>query len=118
MSGREQEDGRPATLRLVGELDLTTVTSYESRIERAAQASDDCLVVDLSELRFIDTAGVAMLFRKARKLAEEERQLVYVASPGSLARRVLAIAHLPLQESLREAYRALRPWLESRRTAH
>jgi anti-anti-sigma factor len=114
MSDSGDENGRPPTLTLEGALDLTTVTGHEERIEQAARSAGDGLVVDLSRLAFIDTAGVAMLFREARKLADEERGVAYVASPGSLARRVLAIAHPPLHESLREAYRALKPWLEAR----
>jgi anti-anti-sigma factor len=107
MSDRADESGHAATLLLEGELDLMTVAGYEARIERAARAAGDGIVVDLSGLEFIDTAGVAMLFREARKLAAEVGGIAYVASPGSLARRVLAIAYLPLHESLRDAYRSL-----------
>jgi anti-anti-sigma factor len=107
MSDGGDESGHAATLLLEGELDLTTVAGYEDRIERAASAADDGIAVDLSGLEFIDTAGVAMLFRKARELAAEAGGIAYVASPGSLARRVIAIAYLPFHENLRDAYRSL-----------
>jgi anti-anti-sigma factor len=107
MSDRGNGSRHAATLLLDGELDLTTVAGYQDRIERAARAAGDGIVVDLSGLAFIDTAGVAMLFREARKLEAEARGVAYVASPGSLARRVLAIAYLPLHDSRRDACRSL-----------
>lgn len=107
MSARVHDD--PATLLLDGELDLTNVMSYEGQIERAAEDATAGLIVDLSGLRFIDTAGVAMLFREQARMEERGRPLAYVATPGSTASRVLAIAQVALHPSVRDAYRALRP---------
>jgi anti-anti-sigma factor len=107
MAANATEDASPVTLRLDGDLDLTSVTSFEGKIERAAERAPAGLIVDLSGLRFIDTAGVAMLFRETARMAERSRPLVYVASEESTARRVLGIASMPVHESVRDAYRAI-----------
>jgi anti-anti-sigma factor len=114
MAANATEDTSPVTLRLDGDLDLTNVTSFEGRIERAAERSPAGLIVDLSGLRFIDTAGVAMLFRETARMAERSRPLVYVAAEESTARRVLVIASMPVHESVSDAYHAIGNDLESR----
>jgi anti-anti-sigma factor len=107
MPANATEDASPVTLCLDGDLDLTNVTTFEGRIERAAERSPAGLIVDLSGLRFIDTAGVAMLFRETARMAERSRPLVYVAAEESTARRVLVIASMPVHESVSDAYHAI-----------
>jgi anti-anti-sigma factor len=107
MAPNATEDANPVTLRLDGDLDLTSVTAFEGKIERAAERAPAGLIVDLSEIRFIDTAGVAMLFRETARMAERSRPLVYVAPAESTARRVLLIAHMPVQDTVRDAYQAI-----------
>ena len=65
------------------------------------------LVVDLSELRHIDTAGIRMLHRLAECLAQRRQQLRVVVPDDSSFRRVLALscfdAHLPLTSTVGSA---------------
>jgi len=65
------------------------------------------LVVDLSELRHIDTAGIRMLHRLAERLAQRRQQLRVVVPDDSSFRRVLALscfdAHLPLTSTVGSA---------------
>lgn len=110
-----REQRQASTLALEGEVDLSNVAAYRGRIERAVRDAPDGLVVDLSDVRFIDTAGIAMLFHQAARLSDERTQIAYVASEKSLIRRILTIADLPLHRSRREAQRALSSWLRVRR---
>lgn len=62
------------TVRLVGELD-----SFEAdhlRDQLADVNDDERLVVDTTELLFIDAAGLAVLVLKAKELGEDRFQLI------------------------------------------
>jgi anti-anti-sigma factor len=102
--------GALRTVQLQGELDLATATLHESQLERAAEEAPQ-LIVDLSELSFIDTAGIALLFRVTRRYLGEGRQVAFVARTGSVARRVLELVvlptYVPVEPSLDAARRAL-----------
>ena len=47
-------------LRLAGELDLATADELRVSLEETVAAVTDKLVVDISELRFADTSGIAL----------------------------------------------------------
>lgn len=89
-----------------GELDLATVLAYTAQIHRAAQAESN-LVLDLSGLTHIGTAGVSMIIREGRKIAEQGRSVILVAPQRSTARLVLEVLQLrtlfPIAESVEEA---------------
>jgi anti-anti-sigma factor len=50
------------TLRLRGEVDMVTVAAFQQALERGTGTDRD-LVVDLTELTFIDAAGLRALAR-------------------------------------------------------
>ena len=51
------------TLRAAGELDLAGVDMLERAVGRASDSSATLIVLDLSRLEFIDSAGVSLLLR-------------------------------------------------------
>ena len=65
------------------------------------------VVIDLTELRLIDSSGVAMLFSLARQFDVRRQQLRVVASPEGLVARVLEIVDFrraaPIDPDLEEA---------------
>ena len=65
------------------------------------------LVVDLSEVRHLDSAGIRMLHRLAGQLAQRRLELRVVVPGASSVRRVLELscfdAHLPLTETVDSA---------------
>ena len=68
----EAESGRVG-LRLIGELDLNTVELLEAELSRTREQSSPS-VIDLSELRFIDLAGLrALIAPSARRVAAAPR---------------------------------------------
>ena len=76
-------------IALIGELDLANVGDTES--ELAAQASSGTpLVLDLSRLTYLDSQGIAMLFRLSDRANLNGGSLT-VANPSGLVRRVLDI---------------------------
>ena len=106
----------PSVVEVTGELDLSTVARWEENV--TAMGRDASVVVlDLSEVGFVDSAGVRSLFRLARDAASRGTRLLIVAPRGGAVRRLLDILAIgsmtPVCESraeaLRRPYRLERP---------
>ena len=78
-------------VRLTGELDISSAESARERITEAVPSSARGLVIDMSELEFIDSSGVAVLFALARRVASRRQELRVVAPEGKPVARVLGI---------------------------
>ncbi len=85
----EEED--VVVARVGGELDLSNSAATADAIEAALPSSARALVVDFSGLTFLDSSGVAMLFRLVRRLGDHRQQLHVVAPEGEAVGRVLEI---------------------------
>jgi anti-sigma B factor antagonist len=81
------------TLAVTGEIDLTNTAEFLAAITDRADPRP--VVVDLSELRFIDSAGFATLDELLARQA-----IVIVIAPGSRLRRAAALMGLPHHDSL------------------
>ena len=84
---------RPALVEIVGGLDLSTVVRWEAEVGRAASASRT-IVLDLSRVEFVDSAGVHGLFRMVAALDGEGKRAFVVAPHGGRVRRLLEILEL------------------------
>lgn len=93
---------------LAGELDRTNADAIERRIAEAVRPAAR-LVVDLSGLRHLDSSGLALLDRLARR--HRAAGIRFVVPERALYRRVLEIVHftetLPLAPSVEEALASL-----------
>lgn len=79
-------------LDVSGELDLTTVAMLrDPLLGQATKSQAPNLIVDLSRVEFIDSAGLALLVEARKRLAAESRTLVLVLSPGRQPERVLRL---------------------------
>jgi anti-anti-sigma factor len=76
---------------VTGELDIAGAAGTGERITAAVPTSARGLVVDFSELEFIDSSGIAMLFALARQLGSRRQELRVVAPAGQPVARVLEI---------------------------
>jgi anti-sigma B factor antagonist len=81
-------NGDRATVALRGELDLSGVDRARQAIEQAESGQTQLLVLNLSELEFIDSTGLEVLLRAARRAHDEGRRLI-VARPSRYVRRLL-----------------------------
>ena len=90
-------------------LDLSTIARWEHRVESVGRTSR-AVVLDLTSVPFIDSAGVRALFRWALAAERVGIDLVVVAPRESRVRRLLEILELdmiaPVVDSRREAVRA------------
>jgi anti-anti-sigma factor len=81
-------DGDRSTVALRGELDLSGVDRARQAIEEAEAGEASLLVLDLSELDFIDSTGLEVMLRAARRAQDDGRRLV-VQRPSRYVRRLL-----------------------------
>jgi anti-anti-sigma factor len=99
-----EERGDIVIARATGELDIAGAAGTGERIQEAVPTSARALVVDFSELDFIDSSGVAMLFGLARRLGSRRQELRVVARDGGPVARVLQIVEFdraaPVHETL------------------
>ncbi len=79
---------------LAGEYDLASLPAMEGEIERLLASDASSVVVDVGELDFMDSSGVAVLLRLANRFGPIE-----VLNPSSPIRRI--IETLGLAERLR-----------------
>jgi anti-anti-sigma factor len=89
-----EERGDVVVARLTGELDIAGAGRTGERIAEAVPTSALGVVVDLMELEFIDSSGIAMLFALARRLGSQRQELSVAAPPGGPVARVLEIVEL------------------------
>ena len=87
-----EERGDALIVKLTGELDLYNAHLVRDELAAAAARGPVRLIVDLSELTFIDSTGLGVLI-EARKRLANPRAFMLVA-PGLETQRALEIAGL------------------------
>lgn len=76
----------------VGEVDLTTAPLLrEPLMEAVNSAEKSPVIVDLSRVDFIDSAGLALLVEARKRLAPEGRTLHILLTQGRQPERVLKL---------------------------
>jgi anti-anti-sigma factor len=90
----EREDGI-VIATLTGEVDMSNATSIRQQIVGSVTPDDDAVVVDLSELAFMDSAGLHSLVELGTVLDERRQQLLLCVPPGSTMERAVQIIGLP-----------------------
>lgn len=68
-------EGGPVTLRVAGELDISTAPQLRLEIDAAMTTPPGDLILDLSEVTFLDSSGLAVLFSAARRLARHDARV-------------------------------------------
>jgi len=94
---RAEQDPAYAVLDAVGELDVSDVATLGESIRQAFDEGHGSVLVDLSEVSFIDSTGASSLLDEHRGAESHGRRLVLVA-PGEQVIRVFSI--LGIDESL------------------
>jgi anti-anti-sigma factor len=89
---RSEVLGRAVVLRISGEIDLSNAWVVSGAMREAISNQVHAVVVDLSGVSYLDSAGVRVLFDLSRSLAEHDQRLVVVLPPGSTIRRALEVS--------------------------
>ncbi|MGN9769109.1 STAS domain-containing protein [Micromonospora sp. SD12] len=86
-------DGGTTRLRLAGELDLSTAPELNAAIDRLVDAGERRLLVDLTELTFCDSTGIAAFVRGDNRVAADGGWLRLTGATGRVD-RVLQVTGL------------------------
>ena len=91
-------------VRVIGEIDLSNVSEVMDAIIGAVPHDVALVVVDLGDTTYLDSAGIAMLFRLAERLGYSRQQLRLVVPADAPIRPVLELTRLtsviPVVDSL------------------
>jgi anti-anti-sigma factor len=82
--GRLKEDVVKITLR--GELDLEHAYTFDEELKRVEALDVRCICLDLRELTFLDSCGLARLVAARRRAMKAGRRLVIVRGPAAVQR--------------------------------
>ena len=77
--------------RVTGEVDVSVSSQLGDQVLDAVPTSARGVVMDLAELDFIDSSGIAMMFGLVRKLGSRRQELRVVVPRGEAVARVLEI---------------------------
>lgn len=85
----QKDDGGDDILFICGELDLASVQRVRQEVDTAMVTSRTFLALDLGQLTFMDSSGIALLVQLANRLDQVE-----VRNPSPVVRRVLEVTGL------------------------
>jgi anti-anti-sigma factor len=97
--------------RVTGEIDLSNAIDLESALVGAVSNHSRALIVDLSNVRYLDSAGIQLIYRLRESLHARRQRLAVVIPKGSPAHDALRLAgvaeHVETIETLDDATHAL-----------
>ena len=73
-------------IALRGELDLEHAYSFDEELKRVEALEPDCICLDLRELTFLDSCGLARLVAARRRAMKAGRRRVLVRGPAAVQR--------------------------------
>lgn len=96
----------------VGDIDLTNAEDLRAAILASLSNESSGVIIDLTRTRYLDSAGIRVLFSVAQRLHERRRRLAVVTPSEAPVRRLLAVVdmenHADLHETLASANAGLR----------
>ena len=109
VTGIDRRNGA-VVVSLAGELDLYNAEDVRGALLEACAGEPQVLVVDLEEVRFIDSTALGVLIEARSKLAD--RNGFRLAAPGLETRRALEVSgldrHFVVHDTVAEALEAAR----------
>jgi anti-anti-sigma factor len=82
------------TVVVVGEMDMANAATLATELERVEDENPESIVVDMSELEFIDSTGIAVLVAAHRRLNAEAELMRFVRSRAIGVQRVMEVTGL------------------------
>src|SRR3954462_7260182 len=83
--------GDDLCLRLSGELDLAFVGRVDEAIRVAEKGTGRAIVVDLTDLQFMDSAGLNMLLKAHARTRQDGQTLRFLPSSHDVVTRLVAV---------------------------
>jgi anti-anti-sigma factor len=101
-------------VRLSGEVDIAHASALRAQLLDAVRNDDLGLVVDLTDVSYIDSVGVSLLFELAERLGSRQLRFAVVMPEEGLVVRVLTIVKI---DSVAEVHHGLDDALAAMRDA-
>jgi anti-anti-sigma factor len=93
-------------VRVSGEIDLSNSRDVMDAIAGAVPHAASVVVVDLSDTAYLDSSGIAMIFRLAERFGHRRQDLRLVVPPDAPVRAVLELTRvdhvIPIDASVDE----------------
>jgi anti-anti-sigma factor len=80
------EQGTSSTVQLKGECDLAAQQLMRNALSHALKRRPECLVLDLSQLTFIDSSGIHIVVELAKRSQRQNFRLVITPGPRQVQR--------------------------------
>jgi anti-sigma B factor antagonist len=90
---KRSDDATGVVLALSGELDVASAPELNKCLSELAPESHARVVLDLSELRFVDSPGINVLLT-AKQEAQDEGRVLVLRRPTAQVQRVFAVLGL------------------------
>jgi anti-sigma B factor antagonist len=87
------DGGQAVRLRVVGEIDMSTVPTFEKALSSALDENPERLMIDLSEVNFMDSSGLNALVR-ARNAMEDSGVELVISGMSNQVRRLFEVSGL------------------------
>lgn len=97
MDNQQQAAPAPEIVQLKGELDAQSVAGIETQYPNSLWQGSTAVVIDLSDVSFIDSSGVGMLVFLIKRLWANQRQVCLAGAQGQPAR---LLSMLRIQQSI------------------
>jgi anti-anti-sigma factor len=88
---RSEREGDVHTISLSGELDLATAAEVQRELERVEATDAESIVLDLSELTFMDSTGVRLLVTAHARARADSNRLALLRG-GRAVQRILQLS--------------------------
>lgn len=83
---KTEDGGETLLFKLRGSLDLATAPTVRAALSEAAEKGSQHLIVDLTQLEFLDSTGLGVLIGAHRRAAEHGGSVRLVVSDGPISR--------------------------------
>ena len=89
---RIRERGTIVLASVEGEVDVSNTPLLTSQLTNAVANAATALLLDLSDLEFLDSSGVHMLYQLAERLATRQQRYAVVLPPNRAPRRAIELS--------------------------
>lgn len=96
------EYGAGLVISISGEVDISNVEGV-SRVLNALPNAQDGLLIDLSDVTYLDSSAVSVLHDLAMRLRARAQRLIVVSAPATPPRRILELTALDANASIADA---------------
>jgi anti-sigma B factor antagonist len=82
----EEPDDRTQVISVRGELHATTASDFRERLEAAISKGKTCVVLDLSELEFLDSTGLGAILNGMRSVTRAGGRMTFACANPTILR--------------------------------